>query len=818
MQGRSGSDDGAGRIRRIADDAWDEHTLTWKNRPPVEGPVLYAHGPIAAGGIAEFALDGVVTGDGVYGFAIDSTARDGLTYHSSSSADGLGPVLVLTLEPRGTSVRILEPSEGETRLAGESIVLAGSATAETGEDLSAAIAWTSSLDGLLGTGAELAVSDLSLGVHVLTAEVTDAVGTTATDAVSFAVTDLVAETLIFPASADTYVDADRSSTSFGAATVLKADASPTRQALLRFVVTGTGAAPVYSARLRLTVGDERNDESPSGGRIHAVSDHDWNEGDTTWATRPEVDGPVLSAQGEAKPNAVLDFDVTGVVAGDGLYDFALSTTSRDGVGFRSRAAASGAPELILSFVPPDEDSPPSVAIAAPADGITVGEGSPLTFFGGALDPEDGDVSASLRWSSSRDGLLGTGEEVRAVLSVGTHTVTATAVDAGLGMGSASIRVTVGTFVAVEGHRYGAGVESNENKATGEKPESKLWYHDGHWWGTLYNPDASAHRIHRLDFATQTWMDQGVTVDSRAKSRQDALSVDDTLYIVSRYADSPSQARLMRYRYTPSDGYQLDPEFPVNISGGNAETLTLARDSTGTLWIAYVGGRDVRVSHTLGSDTEWSAPFTVPVDDTTVGHDDVAAVIAMPGAIGVFWNSHVNDKYYLAMHTDGLPGDDPAAWSLETAHSGRNGADDHINLKLSADGALYVAVKTDFRGATSTQVGLLVRSPDGVWAPLYQVIPLSLNSTRPIVMLDEDRRIVYVFYSKGGDAIYYKSSPMDAIAFAPGTGIPFIRSSKTSHINNATSTKQSVGFDSGLVVVASSVVSHRYWHNAFPPEP
>jgi hypothetical protein len=675
--------------------------------------------------------------------------------------------------------------------------------------------WTSSVDGPLGAGAELEVSDLTTGVHLLTAEVTDAGGTTATDSVTISITESAAM-LTFAPIADTYVDSDIPGTSFGAAALLKADASPTRQAFLRFEVRGTGGAPVHAAHLRLTVGPAGQDESPSSGRIRVMSNHTWSEAGTTWTNRPAVDGAVLGGQGEAAANAVLDFDVTGAVTGDGIYDFALTTTSNDGVAYRSRESTAGAPELLLRLVPEEHDQPPAVTIDTPPDGVTVGEGTRLTFFGEALDPEEGDLSDSLRWTSSQDGVLGTGEMVDAVLSLGTHTVTATATDGALGMGSARIRVTVTRFAAMQGPAFGSSVQTNENRATGEKPESKLWYHDGRWWGTLYSTSAGAHRIHRLDLASQTWIDDGATVDPRPQSRQDALSVGNQLYLVSRFDGTPRQNRLMRYTYA-SGHYTLDPGFPVNIAGAGTETLTIARDSTGTLWIAYVGGRQVRVSHTLGSDTAWSTPFTVPVPEgTTVGHDDITAVTALPGAIGVFWNSHVYDRYFLAIHTDGLPADDPAAWRQESVFHGRNGADDHINVKVAADGRLFAAVKTDLSGPSSTLIGLLVRSPDGVWAPLAQVMPLSNNATRPVCMLDEDRRLVHVFYALDGHAIFYKSSSMDAIAFPPGDGVPFIRSSGSGGINNPTSTKQSVGITSGLVVLASSPVRNRYWYNVIPP--
>ena len=88
------------------------------------------------------------------------------------------------------------------------------------------------------------------------------------------------------------------------------------------------------------------------------------------------------------------------------------------------------------------NDPPSVSITAPADGTSVVEGTPLDFTGTASDAEDGDLTASIAWSSDRDGALGTGGSVRAVLSVGVHLVTAAVTDSDSAGGSASIRVEI----------------------------------------------------------------------------------------------------------------------------------------------------------------------------------------------------------------------------------------------------------------------------------------------------------------------------------------------------------------------------------------
>ncbi len=72
---------------------------------------------------------------------------------------------------------------------------------------------------------------------------------------------------------------------------------------------------------------------------------------------------------------------------------------------------------------------PEVAITGPADGSTSVSGDSVVFTGTATDPEDGDLSAGLSWTSSLDGAIGTGASfATSALSLGTHTITASATD------------------------------------------------------------------------------------------------------------------------------------------------------------------------------------------------------------------------------------------------------------------------------------------------------------------------------------------------------------------------------------------------------
>jgi len=88
------------------------------------------------------------------------------------------------------------------------------------------------------------------------------------------------------------------------------------------------------------------------------------------------------------------------------------------------------------------NTPPTTTITAPSDATTVTEGTAITFEATASDAEDGDLSASVSWTSDLDGALGSGGSLNATLSVGTHSITASVTDSGSLSDSDTIQVTV----------------------------------------------------------------------------------------------------------------------------------------------------------------------------------------------------------------------------------------------------------------------------------------------------------------------------------------------------------------------------------------
>ena len=85
---------------------------------------------------------------------------------------------------------------------------------------------------------------------------------------------------------------------------------------------------------------------------------------------------------------------------------------------------------------------PAVSISNPNNGAAVPAGTSMTFSGSANDTEDGSLTTKLVWRSNIDGQIGTGGSFSRTLTAGSHTITATATDAGGLTGQKSVTVSV----------------------------------------------------------------------------------------------------------------------------------------------------------------------------------------------------------------------------------------------------------------------------------------------------------------------------------------------------------------------------------------
>lgn len=400
----------------------------------------------------------------------------------------------------------------------------------------------------------------------------------------------------------------------------------------------------------------------------------------------------------------------------------------------------------------------------------------------------------------------------------------------------------------DGYFYTGGVGSSSIVQTpsGEKPQSKLWFNDGRWWGSLFNNKTGNYHIYWLSLSTQTWIDTNIVLDTRAQTKADCLWDGKYLYVASgggfdinkNGTTAMLPGWLYRFSYNSATKQYTKDFGPVVIRNGGAETLVMDKDSVGTLWITYTQNGKVYVNHSRASDSDWNpnAAMIVPTPDTrwtSVSADDISTLVAFNGKIGILWSNESpgqfsgssDTAFYFAYHTDGQV---DTSWTSGPIYRQPSVADDHLNIKaLQSDpsGNIYAMVKTSFNSAGTPQLVLLTakKAINGNYTwNWYTASIREEGQTRPLLMIDTSHRMLYVFTStEGGGSIYYKSTSMDNISFTVGANTARTFMSKPGYaINNVSSTKQTVNSSTGIAVIAShdnessidSVNADYYFHN------
>jgi hypothetical protein len=373
--------------------------------------------------------------------------------------------------------------------------------------------------------------------------------------------------------------------------------------------------------------------------------------------------------------------------------------------------------------------------------------------------------------------------------------------------------------------------------SGQKPQSKLWFNDGVWWGVLYNASAGGFQIYRD--VDGTWTATGTSVDSRDNVWIDALWDGTHLSTLSAGDTSTAGVQYRRFTYDQAtQSYTRDIQ-PVSLTGYGVEAAVLDRDGAGRLWATWTHDAnpdpadltavdtDVEVAHAaIGDDASWSVPVVLP-GSTKVTGDDISAIVRYAGHVGVMYSDQNLWNFTWITHADG---DAVDVWSAPSAaFEGLELSDDHINLKaLEGDpaGQVFAAVKTSKTALSDPLIELLVLDDAGVWHN-HTAFSVADEPTRPQVELDPVRRKVYVFTSIGpcctGGTIAVKTSDLDDIAFGAGNGETLMRSAADTHLNNVTTTKQPVDKAmSSLPLLAGDDTTHQYWQSTLalpaPPPP
>jgi hypothetical protein len=166
----------------------------------------------------------------------------------------------------------------------------------------------------------------------------------------------VTSSATFTAAADARVLESNPTTNYGTLNRLDVD-NPGQESYLRFTVSEvTGAVQSATVRLFVTNG------SSNGPSIYGT-DNTWTETGLTWNNHPAPTTGALANAAAMTASTWVEYNVTGYVTGNGIYNFVLRPDGSDGVTLHSREAASP-PQLVLTFASgptptPTNTSPPA---------------------------------------------------------------------------------------------------------------------------------------------------------------------------------------------------------------------------------------------------------------------------------------------------------------------------------------------------------------------------------------------------------------------------------------------------------------------------
>ena len=363
--------------------------------------------------------------------------------------------------------------------------------------------------------------------------------------------------------------------------------------------------------------------------------------------------------------------------------------------------------------------------------------------------------------------------------------------------------------------------------SGFAPEKKLWFQGGNWFGVLWHESSLGWRIFRLDTFAQSWVDTGTSVSSSSTRSFDALTDGTKLYLASHVYSVPSApgagsgAQVLRYSYNAATRtYTLDAGFPVTINDARTESLSLAKDTTGTLWASWTAGGAVYVNYTVGgNDATWSGPLPL-AGASGLDAEDVPALVAFDGKLACLWTDRIGGELLCAARADGTA---PTTWALETALLAPGAVSDTLDVAASTAGRLYVCTSTP-TGAVRLLRRDLGAAGSGAWS-LFTVADVAAGLSQPIVLIDETQQLARVFATGasssggtalGGGVIYEKDAPLATLVFPPGKGTVVLQDGQNFAMGRATSTRQPLSATTALVVAASNELSQRSWHEFTSP--
>ncbi|MEZ4869907.1 MAG: DNRLRE domain-containing protein [Caldilineaceae bacterium] len=362
------------------DNSWSEAGITWNNRPAPTGGAIANVDSMSAGAWAEYDLTGYVTGDSLYNFVLRPDSTDGVTFYAREGSSP--PQLVLTFSAGSAPTATNTPTPTAT------IAPVTATPTPTATDTSAPAATATATATPTHTPAPLTPTNTATATSTVTPAATQTATSIATSTPTLVPSATPTQTptatvtptptnatvptatattaasgmLTLAAVADARVLQASPNSNYGTITRLDVD-SPDEESYLRFNISGVTGA-IQSATLRLFVASG----TVNGPSLYAT-DNSWSESAITWNNRPAPTSGVIANVDSMPTGSWAEYDLTGYVTGNGVYNFVLLADSTDGVRFNSREHSSP-PQLLLTFMTGPTPTPSNTATPTSTPTVT----------------------------------------------------------------------------------------------------------------------------------------------------------------------------------------------------------------------------------------------------------------------------------------------------------------------------------------------------------------------------------------------------------------------------------------------------------------
>ncbi len=285
--------------------------------------------------------------------------------------------------------------------------------------------------------------------------------------------------------------------------------------------------------------------------------------------------------------------------------------------------------------------------------------------------------------------------------------------------------------------------------SGEKPQSKLWFNDGIWWGSIWSTSAKSFEIQRYDGQRlgryrhrdrqPRQVDRGHALGRHAPLRDQRDPPGRGVLRSGRCGCTATPTTRAATPTASTSDYPVQVFSPVNTTPTNSsdlEVATLDEDSTGELWATFTyanepgncvepapaaRGTQRALSRTPRRRRQaWSAPTVLPVAHARRRLRETTSPPSCTSAHRSACCSRIrtpaNDV--TADYFAGTPTARPTpSGREETPLWGVLMADDHLNMKAAPDGRVYVggedlAQRRARRRTPPTRIDPAARAHDG----------------------------------------------------------------------------------------------------------